>query len=148
MKITQDWLNEQNACSEGIRWFKDQKKTDAIDVLNALIKDNQLEWANWTIVRVMTRPQYLAYAIYAAEQVIDIYEKKYPEDKRPRKAIDAAKSVLKNDTPKTRAAAWEAWAAREAAGAAARAAAGEAWAAMKLKILKYGIGLIEGKETR
>ena len=141
MKITQDWLNEQNACSEGIRWFKDQKKTDAIDVLNALIKDNQLEWANWTIVQVMSRPQYLAYAIFAAEQVIDLFEKKYPEDSRPRKAIQAAKVVLKNDTAENRAAAWE-------AGEAARAAAGEAWAAMKLKILKYGIGLIEGKETR
>jgi len=30
-------------------------------------------------------------AIFAAEQVIEIYEKKYPNDKRPREAIEAAK---------------------------------------------------------
>ena len=173
MKITMEWLKEKDACVAGVQWFKAQKKTDAIDVLNALIKDNQLEWANWTIVQVMSRPQYLAYAIFAAEQVIDLFEKKYPEDSRPRKAIQAAKVVLKNDTAENREAAWAAaWAARAAGAAvvdgaaawaagaaaweagaawAARAAAWAAWkagAAMKLKILKYGIGLIEGKETR
>ena len=139
MKITMEWLKEKDACVAGVQWFKAQKKTDAIDVLNALIKDNQLEWANWTIVQVMSRPQYLAYAIFAAEQVIDLFEKKYPEDSRPRKAIQAAKVVLKNDTAENRAAAWEAgeaaraagaaWAADAAAWAAAWAAAGEAWAA-------------------
>ena len=97
MKITLDWLKEKGACAEGVAWFKSQKKSKAVDVLNALIKDDQLEWANWTIVRVMTRPQYLAYAIYAAEQVIHIWKEKYPDDDRPQKAIQAAKDVLKDD---------------------------------------------------
>ena len=129
MKITLDWLKEKGACAEGVAWFKAQKKSEAVDVLNALIKDDQLEWANWTIVRVMTRPQYLAYAIYAAEQVIHIWKEKYPDDDRPQKAIQAAKDVLKDDTPESRS-------------EAARAA-GAARAAMKTKILKYGIGLLE-----
>ena len=120
MKITLDWLKEKGACAEGVAWFKAQKKSEAVDVLNALIKDDQLEWANWTIVRVMTRPQYLAYAIYAAEQVIHIWKEKYPDDDRPQKAIQAAKDVLKDDTPESRSeaagAAEAAWAAR-AAGA-------------------------------
>ena len=39
---------------------------------------------------------YVKYAVYAAEQVIDIYEKQYPNDKRPRNAIKAAKRCIKN----------------------------------------------------
>ena len=52
-------------------------------------------------------------AIYAAELVIDTYEKEYPNDDRPRKAIEAAKTYLKSPTDKNRQAAE---AAAEAAG--------------------------------
>ena len=63
----------------------------------------------------------VALAIYAAELVIDIFEKVYPDDKRPRNAIEAAKNYLKNPTPAARAAAgdaWAAWTVARAAGAA------------------------------
>ena len=113
----------------------------------------------------MTYEQSVSYAVFAAEQVIDIYEKKYPDDKRPRQAIDAAKACIKNPSVKNKAAARAAWAAAwAAAGAAAGAAeaAGAAWAAagaaagaaeaagaaawaMKEKILKYGIKLLGGE---
>jgi len=64
------------------------------------------------------------YAIFAAEQVLGIYEKKYPEDGRPRKAIEAAKAWIKNPFEETKKAAYAAdAAARAAAHAAARAAA-------------------------
>ena len=90
---------------------------------------------------------YVSYAVYAAEQVIDIYEKKCPNDKRPRKAIEAAKACIKNPSAKNKeAAARAAGAAARAAEAAARAAgaaAGAAAAAMQEKILRYGIRLLE-----
>ena len=139
MKITEKWLREQDACGEGVRWFKNQEKSDSIEVLEALIAEGQLEWANWLIVRVMKRKQYIAYAIFAAEQVISIYEKEYPNDDRPRKAIDAARQVLENDTAKNRDAAWAV--ACDAAWAAARAAAERS---MLLRILEYGMGLMKG----
>jgi hypothetical protein len=125
MEITDKWLEEKRACAGGRVWFGKQKKSEAVDVLKALIKEDQLDWANWTIVRVMTRPQYLAYAIYAADQVIGIYEKKYPNNDKPRKAIEAAKAVLANDTEETRAAAaaYASYAAAYAAYAAAAYAA-------------------------
>ena len=41
---------------------------------------------------VLNKKQKIQYAIYAAEQVVDIYENKYPENDQPRKAIEAAKS--------------------------------------------------------
>jgi hypothetical protein len=40
----------------------------------------------------------VALSIYAAELVIKNFEKKYPDDKRPREAIQAAKKWLKNPT--------------------------------------------------
>ena len=72
----------------------------------------------------------IALAIYAAESVLSIYENQYPEDKRPRAAIVAARACLQ--TPTSDAAARAADAAAGAADAAARAsdaAAGAAYAA-------------------
>jgi hypothetical protein len=68
-------------------------------------------------------------AIFAAEQVIDIYEKEYPKDKRPREALEAAKNWLKNPSDEAARAARAAGAAGAAAEAAAGAAARAAWAA-------------------
>ena len=45
----------------------------------------------------MSYKQYVSYAVFAAEQVIKIYEKKYPNNKKPRLAIEATKKVLHND---------------------------------------------------
>ena len=129
MKITPKWLIEQSACSEGVEWFsKYTGKTEAASLLKSLMAEEKHDWANWLIERVMSRKQKLQYAIYAAEQVIGIYEKKYPDDDRPRTAIDAAKAVLKNDTKKNRAAA---------------RAAGDAGEKIQTKILNYGISLLE-----
>jgi len=102
MKITTEFLNSKKACKEGIVWFENQKETELVRVLQSLNNDDHWEWANWLIVRAMTRRQYLAYEIFAAEQVIDIWEKKHPDDARPRQAIDATKAVLKDDTIENR----------------------------------------------
>ena len=94
MKITKEWLKEKNACQSGIKWFLKQDKTDSIEVLKELVKQDELEDAGWLIVRVMSYKQYVSYAVFAAEQVIDIFEDKYPCDKRPREAIEAAKACI------------------------------------------------------
>jgi hypothetical protein len=56
----------------------------------------------------MTREQQIRYAIFVAESVLRIYEEKYPDDKRPRKAIEAAKAYLADQTEENRAAAYAA----------------------------------------
>ena len=115
--ISVAWLKDKNACSDAVEEFSGQSETDAVKIIRQMTdRKYRLDWANWLIVKVMTRPQYLAYGIFVAEQVIDIFEKKYPNDKRPRTAIETAKAVLKNDTVAAGAAARD-------AGAAARAAA-------------------------
>jgi len=124
MKITLKWLKSQKACDEAIEKFKNQKETDFLKLMSLLIKKNKLDWANWLIVRKMKYKQYVSYAVFAAEQVIDIFEKKYPNDKRPRKAIEAAKKCIKNPSKKNKIAAHAAaYAADEAVTYAATYAA-------------------------
>jgi hypothetical protein len=140
MRITKKILEQKGACERGVEWFVNQKETNAKKLIEKLISEkdkneNALSDANWGIVRIMTYKQQIQYAVYAAEQVIDIYEKKYPSDRRPREAIEAAKAVIKNPSNKNKVAAWaaakEVVAAVRAAEAAwaAEAAEAAAWAA-------------------
>ena len=164
--ITVEWLQSKGACEESIKAWHGETDHDTFATLNRLVVKNP-EWGHWLICRIMNKNQSVQYAIFAAEQVIDIYEGKYPNDKRPRNAIEAAKAYLKNPSKKTKA--YAADAADAAADAAAYAdattyttyatyAACAADAAayaddasyaackrrkMKAKILKYGIGLLE-----
>ena len=68
------------------------------------------------------------FAADCAERVLGLFEAKFPDDDRPRKAIEAARACIADPTPENRAAAG---AAAGAAGAAWDAAydAGAAWAA-------------------
>ena len=134
MKLTNAWLEKWEACSDGVAWFRKSGLTESSEVLEGLLKDKKLGWAKWLIVRLLDRKDKIRYAVFAAEQVIEIFEKKYPEDKRPRQAIEAAKAVLATDDGETRAAA-------RAAGDAAWAAAWAAGDAVQEKIVRYGMEL-------
>ena len=105
MKITKAWLKENDACSKGIAWFEVQKEIEVVKVAKALIKENKLSWANWLLPRTMKYKQYVEYAIYSAELVLPIFEKKYPENKKPSIAIEAAKKCLENPSKKNKKAA-------------------------------------------
>ena len=155
-KVTDEWITQNNPCKEAVDWW-DKNERDPLEILKKLIKVKKYSWMNWFIVRIMTYHDYVSYAVFAAEQVINIYEKKYPDDKRPRQAIEAAKKCIDDPSEKNKEAAGAAWAAAEAARAAAEAAwaaTGAAWAAagataeaaraaMQLKILNYGMKLLE-----
>lgn len=161
MNVTRDLLENLGACSEAKRCFAEHNEfhTEATEALRLLLTDkwqnviaeeygdDSLCWANWLVTRLLTHEQRVRYAIFAAEQVIYLFEKKYPKDERPRQAIKAAKACLANTNTDTRAAAD---ASANAAGYAARAAARAADAAnaagydqMITKIVQYGIRLIE-----
>jgi hypothetical protein len=131
MKVTSEFLKEKNACVEGLRWVTKNNLIglEDIDFVKKLIENDQLNWANWLIVRVMNYNQYVSYAIFAAEQVISIYEKKYPNDNRPYKAIEAARKCIENPTDKNKNAAAAAAADAAYAAADADAAAAAAYAA-------------------
>src|SRR3990167_2648382 len=83
-----------------------------------LIQDDKECWSEMMLEKTYkwTKKDSVSLAIFSAELVLNNFEKKYPDDKRPRQAIEAAKRVLKNDTAKNRSAAWSA--ARSAAWSA------------------------------
>jgi hypothetical protein len=64
----------------------------------------------------------VALSIFVAELVLKNYENLYPDDDRPRKAIEAAKAYLADPSERNMSAAWSAW-------SAARSAAWSAWSA-------------------
>jgi len=132
-KLTKEWFKQHDACKDGYEWTLTRKDESAEYTLNELIRLEKYDWANWTICRIFNRKQKMQYAIFTAEQVIDIFEKKYPDDKRPREAIEAARKVLKNDTAENRLA------------SAATAAYYYADKEMQNKILKYGFKLLKIK---
>ena len=140
-------LKEMNACKYGIEWYNKNKKKTMLETLNQT--DNEsINYCNWYITKVLNKDNKNRYAIYAAEQVIDIYENKYPNDDRPRKAIEAAKNYLNNQTVEN-----ENTDADYAAYAVAYAAADyTAYVAiadynMKKGNIQYGITLLEDQKA-
>jgi hypothetical protein len=140
LTITKQWLEEQGACSEGQAWFLSQRARGLKTVVNNLIKARHLDWANWTVVRFMDQKQQVRYACYAAQTALKNFEEVYPQDNRPRLAIEAALKWVESPTGENResaawsaarAAAWSAWASAGASAGAAEAAAWSAWAAAR-----------------
>ena len=150
MKITLKKLEELHACSSGMEMFNKQfgEESEISSIIGwAITQDIEaMRYANWLIVRVMIRKNCLSYAVFAAKKVIDIFEKKYPNDKRPRLAIEAAEACIIDDSEENkknaRAAAAAAYDAYDAAADAAYDAYG-ARKAMMAEILNYGLSLIE-----
>ena len=140
-KITREWLKENLACAKGVRYWNKKKISDPEKLAKQLIKDEKLFWANWMVVRCLDHNNQIRYAIFAA--------KKYPDDKRLRKAIEATKQYLKSHNVEDKNAAVYAIYAADAVYAAADAAfAVDAADEMKVKIILYGLGLFKKGESR
>ena len=117
-------------------------------------------WESMRIIKAWhwKKEDSVALEIFSAELVIDVFEKKYPDDKRPRQAIEAAKAWVNIPNQKNSDAAYTAanaayaasgaYAAAYAASGAARAAASaasgadktldkiEAWIRKRIKTLE------------
>ena len=94
MNITTEWLQQNNACEDGLTWFLGQNATCLDTIIPKLLNKGHFDWANWTLTHAMTHRQQVQYALFAAEQVIELYEKQYPGDDRPRNAIESAKHFV------------------------------------------------------
>jgi hypothetical protein len=120
MKVTRDFLVSKNVCREGLEWYDANKSLSDPDMLcKKLLKQNHFDWANWFISKTLTTENLIRYAIFAARSVLAIFEDKFPNDDRPRRAIEAAENYLK---VKTKDAAYAVDAAHDAAYAAYTAA--------------------------
>lgn len=97
MKITKQWLEERYAIKEWIEWFINQKENKGIKLIEKSM-NYDAQFSNWILVRMMNYEQYVSYAIHTVEMALPIFEKKNPNDKRPRKAIELTKKYLKNQS--------------------------------------------------
>ena len=121
--IDRKWLDSRNACAEGKEWYLAHCDPDPIIGVRQLLDGGHYEWANWLLVGIFTQVENVSYAVYAASQVLDVYEAQYPDDGRPRQAIAAARKYLRQPTAAAYAAAYAAARAARAADAAAAATA-------------------------
>jgi hypothetical protein len=121
MKLTKEDLVSWNACSKVREWYDKKEKNTVEETVKALMDEDNYDHANWLISRALQLDDKRRYAIFAAKLVLPIFETKYPEDKRPRKAIAAAEKYLESPTEKNAAAV-----ASDAADAADAAVASDA----------------------
>jgi len=135
MRMTIERLEVLEACEDGILYFKKKGFTTVEEAVKSILKTKHKErfnWSSWLLSKVLTTENQVKFAVNSAELVLPIWEEKYPKDKRPIEAIEAAKEVIVNPTSENkekvikaaRAAYWAAyWAASNAAAYwAARAA--------------------------
>jgi len=166
MRVTKNWLVKHDACSDGMIFVTEHKLigTDEYYFIRQLVKLNKHDWALWLLARRLDRKDRIRFAVYCAKDVLPIYEDTYPNDDRPRKAIEAAEACIKSDTKVNRiialaAVVWEAagaavvWEAAGAADAARSAAVLAARAAAAVsndqsamcRYIEYGVELLEAK---
>ena len=124
MKATVKNLLAFGPCEEGEAWLNKQKSIRA-----AWQKCKRADWMLWALSKLgmLDDKTARAFACDCAEHVLHFYEEKYPNDNRPRAAIEASRRTI-TDQSEEAAAAVDASrdASRDAAGAAARDAAGAA----------------------
>ena len=84
-------LRARSACSEALEW------ADGKTFAEAWTSCERPDWMLWIAGRMCetpgwwTRQEFVLAACACAETVLPIFEKKYPDDKRPRKAIETAR---------------------------------------------------------
>jgi hypothetical protein len=122
MTLTLEDLKRLGPCKEGFVWYEKNIKTENIREILLQVNEKNSSWARWLFQQLIDKEQAVKIAIYSAELVLHIYEEKYPEDDRPRKAIEAAKEYLETRGTHAAAAADAAHAAHAAAYAAHTAA--------------------------
>ena len=113
----------------GNKWFM-------IEAKGQIIRDKDKFCAQEMrlIKELPTKKISVEFAIACAERCLKNFEKKYPKDKRPRQAIQAAKNWLKNPNEENRKKAESArLAAWSVAESAAESAAERKWQEQKLK---------------
>ena len=131
-----EWKHEEspNMCRRGFHCSR--KISDAFSYVHGEIlakvkvkgksetQDDKDCWTDMCVIETLKwqKRDSVALAIYAAELCIGKFEEKYPDDKRPRQAIEAAKHWLVNPSSTANAAADAAAYAAYAANAAANAA--------------------------
>ena len=125
MSELQERLRELRACEEAVVWVGER------DLKRAWKECQRGDWMLWLCGEMLgkpgwpTRQEIVLAACCCAELALPIFEKKYPKDDRPRKAIETTRLWARGKATieEVRSAAYAAYAAYAAADAADAAAA-------------------------
>ena len=77
------------------KYLKDRKEISYLDILNSEISLKDKYW--FFCEKIFTKEQNQRISVIVAEIVLPIYEEKYPDNKTPREAIEAAKLYAKKE---------------------------------------------------
>jgi len=107
VKITKAKIKKISLCPDWYRWYLAYGSSD---LLQTLLDANKVSsfWAPWVYTRLMTLKQRRQFAIYAAKEVLHLFEEAHPDDRRHRLAIKATRRALKSNTKANRKAALDA----------------------------------------
>ena len=140
MKTTLKEIKDKRPCQRGLKKLISNVGSDLNTELTPkqILKSNGIQDAIW-VLRCFTgiEKEIKLFAADCAESVLGLFENRYPEDKRPRQAIEASRLYIEGEITleelnEKRYAAY-ADAAYDAADAAYDAAAAAAYAAARLK---------------
>jgi len=139
MQTTLNKIKSHSPCEDGwkklLNYLNKTEADDEVLELRTILESNGLDDTIWVFRAVEEKDKEIRlFAADCAELVLPIYEKQYPNDDRPRKAIQAARDyanelISAEELDAARDAAWDA--ALAAAWDAARDAAVAAWAAAR-----------------
>lgn len=120
----QKYLKEVGACSDAIEWAKGKS------LFESWLKCERSEWMLWYYGRNKpVKKICVEISIFTARLCMDNYESLFPNDDRPRMAIESAEKYVKNPSAKNkkaaRSAAFAAWSAAWSAAESAESAANE-----------------------
>ena len=131
--ISLKMMMEKNACVDAQVLIRNAVGYETITLVQALDATSMQDAAWWFRANDLTPDQERDLRLLAcdyAEHVLHIFEDKYPDDNRPRHAIETARlyavgQATKEDIEKARSAAYAAYTAGDAAYTAGDAAAAE-----------------------
>ena len=137
-------IRAKSPCRDGWeKLLKSLGKTAADDEpisLLTVLDSNGLDDALWVLSYAMPDDRLARhFQAWCADQVLHLFEAKFPNDSRVSDQIEMLKNDAADDAERAAAGAAAraaAWAARAAARAAARDAAGDAWAAQEVQLRK------------
>lgn len=103
--IKKEWLKEKRACQSGVKWFLAQDETNAAKVMLKLVDEDRASDALWILEKTMNKKQSVQLAVFSARLCLENFEKAFPDNDRPRKAIEAAEAYSAKPCSETKVAA-------------------------------------------
>ena len=102
VNITTQWLEKRNACPDAVQWVDEQPDKNEFVLIDAAMRIDRFDWAIWYISQRLNKRDRVKLTVFAARQILIIYEKNHPDDNRPRKAIESAERYIKKQSLKNK----------------------------------------------